>query len=130
MAISLSFLDHGPVFLSSTTATVDEADLPLGSSPTPSALTQSGTLTINFGADKGTASQVHVQFTAATLIVLEKNWDNTATGGEANNENLTFTISNAGHTITATDSVSGLPAFTVTLTVEKTRTGQRLMNLY
>ncbi|WP_212749538.1 DUF5801 repeats-in-toxin domain-containing protein [Acinetobacter sp. CIP 102129] len=115
-----SFLDDGPVFTSSTTATVDEADLPLGSSPTPSALTQSGTLTINFGADKGTASQVDVQFTAATLTALE-NWDNTATGGEANNENLTFVISNAGHTITARDGAgAGDPiAFTVTLTVDK-----------
>ncbi|MBT0888442.1 MULTISPECIES: DUF5801 repeats-in-toxin domain-containing protein [Acinetobacter] len=112
------FLDDGPTFTSSTTAILDERYLPLGSNPNPLELTKTGTLNLNFGADKNSGSVADVKFTQATIDNLENNWDNiVANGGTgpANNENLVFVLSVDGHTITATDGAGGATVFTIVL---------------
>ncbi|MBL8281543.1 MAG: cadherin-like domain-containing protein, partial [Acinetobacter junii] len=105
-----TFLDDGPAFISASPApTVDEADLPLGSSPNAPALTVNGSLNVNFGMDTGAATSRDVQFTTATQTKLE------AWADSNSNPNLTVSISPDGHTLTALNN--GNPAFTVTLAV-------------
>ncbi|WP_155756710.1 DUF5801 repeats-in-toxin domain-containing protein [Acinetobacter sp. CIP A162] len=105
-----TFLDDGPAFISASPApTVDEADLPLGSSPNAPALTVNGSLNVNFGMDTGAATSRDVRFTIATQTALE------AWADSNSNPNLTASISPDGHTLTALNN--GNPAFTVTLAV-------------
>ncbi|MDH1691523.1 DUF5801 domain-containing protein, partial [Acinetobacter junii] len=105
-----TFLDDGPAFISASPApTVDEADLPLGSSPNAPALTVNGSLNVNFGMDTGAATSRDVRFTIATQTALE------AWADSNSNPNLTASISPDGHTLTALNN--GNPAFTVTLSV-------------
>ena len=115
------FLDDGPTATDPTVVPeYDEKYLATGTEPWDGTgtnpLSSTHTLDVNFGADKGALTTADVKFTQDTIDALNL-WDRpAANGGQAEN-NLTFTISNNGHTITATNTANE-PVFTVTLNVD------------
>ncbi|TXI80446.1 MAG: hypothetical protein E6Q39_02530, partial [Crocinitomicaceae bacterium] len=115
------FLDDGPTATDPTVVPeYDEKYLATGTEPWDGTgtnpLSSTHTLDVNFGADKGALTTADVKFTQDTIDALDL-WDRpAANGGQAEND-LAFTISNNGHTITATNTANE-PVFTVTLNVD------------
>ena len=115
------FLDDGPTATDPTVVPeYDEKYLATGTEPWDGTgtnpLSSKHTLDVNFGADKGALTTADVKFTQDTIDALDL-WDRpAANGGQAEND-LAFTISNNGHTITATNTANE-QVFTVTLNVD------------
>nr|WP_320135597.1 Ig-like domain-containing protein [uncultured Amphritea sp.] len=97
------FEDDGPTIGTPDNASVDEADLASGSSPTPLALTQTGGLDIALSGDG-----VNTQFAATSVA------DFLALGLTSNNVALSYSLSGDGHTLTAV--AGAVTVFTATIT--------------
>ena len=84
---------------------VDEENLPTGVDPDPSALTTTGSLDVTQAADS-----IETQFTSDTVDAL------TALALTSKGQDLSYTIDQDGHRLTATEDGANATVFTVTIT--------------
>src|SRR5690554_2930786 len=114
------FLDDGPdITAPPADASVDEANLALGSNPDVPATTVTGSLNVDFGADGAGDVQFTASGDANTIAGLQTQ------GWQSQGEELSYVLSAGGHTLTAYrgDPVENNTVFVVEITNPTTSPG-------